>query len=91
VPIRSVPLASYAPHGIHWSFGSPSAAGADQVRPLSNDWLTTTSELVTAAYGSCGAGVTLFRMSDQTTARCAGFVGSAVMLPAAHVRKMLSW
>ena len=58
---------------------------------LSNDWLTTTSELVRATYGSVGAGVELLRMSDQTTARCAGSVGSAVMLPNAQLRNRLLW
>jgi len=43
--------------------------GADQVCPPSSDWLTITSEFVTAEYGSLGAGTTLFRMSDHTTAR----------------------
>ena len=83
---------SYAPHGMNWSPLIASATGVlDQVFPLSNDWLTTTSELVFATYGLLGAGVTLLRMSDHTTARCAAFLGSAAMLPAAQLRKTLSW
>ena len=61
-----------------------------QVWPWSNDSLTITSESVTALYGSVGAGNWLFRISEKTTARCAGFFGSAVMLPAAQLRKALS-
>ena len=76
---------------MNWSPARVSAVGADQVRPRSNDWLTITSEFVFATYGLEGAGVVLLRMSDQTTARCAGFVGSAVMLPAAQLRNALSW
>ena len=76
---------------MNWSPGSVSAVGDDHVRPRSKDWLTMTSEFVFATYGLEGAGVVLLRMSDQTTARCAAFVGSAVMLPAAHDRNRLSW
>src|SRR5918911_693828 len=54
--MRRRPSAPYAPQGIHWSFASVRATGADQVRPRSNDWLTTTSEFVFATYGSVGAG-----------------------------------
>src|SRR6266508_5920 len=91
-PIRSWPVWSYAPHGMNWSLASVSAVGVDHVAPRSKDSLTTTSEFVTDLYGSkSGAGLELFRMSDQTTARCAAFFGSAVMLPAAQVLKMLSW
>ena len=60
---------------MNWSPGAASAKGADQVRPPSKDWLTMTSEFVVAAYGSVGAGRGLLRMSDQTTARCAGSSG----------------
>src|SRR6266849_3671644 len=90
-PIRRTPARSNAPQGMNWSPASGRAAGADQVRPRSNDWLTMTSEFVIAAYGLVGAGVGLFRMSDQTMARCAASVGSAVMLPAAQLRNKLLW
>src|SRR5262245_16261150 len=76
---------------MNWSPARVSATGGDQVRPRSNDWLTMTSEFVFALYGLIGAGSTLFRMSDHTTARCAALVGSAAMLPAAQVRNTLSW
>src|SRR5713226_595037 len=75
-----MPFLSYAPHGMNWSPAIASAAGADHVLPRSKDWLTITSELVFATYGSLGAGVALLRMSDQTTARCFALVGSAAML-----------
>src|SRR5437879_3098860 len=92
---------------MNWSPASANATGfADQVFPRSNDWLTTTSELVFALYGSgfaggvllgvawygAGwAGVVLLRMSDHTTARCAASLGSAAILPAAQLRNTLSW
>src|SRR5207237_8960682 len=91
-PMRRTSLSPYAPQGMNSAPASFSAAGgAVHVRPRSNDWLTMTSEFVVAAYGLPGAGSTLFRMSDHTTARCAALVGSAVMLPAAQVRNRLSW
>src|SRR5436309_5551989 len=90
MPIRSRPDVSNTLHGMNWSPRSVNATGADHVAPWSNDWLTITSEFVLAEYGSLGAGSWLFRMSDQTTARCAAFVGSAAMLPAAQLRKTLS-
>src|SRR5215831_8207592 len=76
---------------MNWSPFTFRAAGDDHVWPRSNDWLTMTSELVFALYGLVGAGSVLLRMSDQTTARCDALVGSAAMLPAAQVRKTLSW
>jgi len=78
---------------MNWSPASAIDVGADQVAPLLKDWLTITFEFVVALYGSLGAGIVLFRMSDHTTARCPAWLGlgSAVMLPAAHVRKRLSW
>jgi hypothetical protein len=89
--MRRRPEVSYAPHGWNWSPDAWMATGADQCAPWSKDWLTTTSELVWAAYGLVGAGSVLLRMSDHTTARWPALVGSAVMLPAAQERNTLSW
>jgi hypothetical protein len=71
--------------------GDDQISDADLQIPLGDAPVPATSEFVLAVYGSLGAGVALSRMSDQTTARWAGFFGSAAMLPAAQVRKTLSW
>ena len=69
---------------MNWSPGSASAEGDAQVAPRSKDWLAITSEFVLAVYGSLGAGVTLSRMSDQTTARWAGLALGAGGLAGAY-------
>src|SRR5437870_11444329 len=99
--MRSVPLASNALQPWNWSPGSGMAVAADQVWPPSNDWLTIGSEFVATAYASATFparksqvlnGIpAVLRMSYQTTAKWLAFVGSAVMFPAAHERKTLSW
>src|SRR6266404_6159066 len=91
--MRSLPELSNSPHGMNWSPASASAVGAAHPAPSSVDSVTMTSEFVVTEYGLRLGGVSLglFRISDQTTARCDAFVGSAAMFPAAHVRKTLSW
>src|SRR5215472_15608838 len=89
--MRRWPVVSYAPHGWNWSFGIVSAVAGDHVAPWSKLWLTITSELVLALYGSAGAGRVLLRMSAHTAARCAPLVGSAARLNWSPLRKTESW